>query len=113
MDIAALNTRITFQKNTVTVDAIGNHLNGWTDYYACAATISDSLGKSSAEETAAGQTVDTSDISFTVRWCAAAAAVDSLGYRILWNGEVYNILKVDHLNLKRRALKFKCEKGRR
>ncbi len=35
MDVAHLNEKITFQKNSVEVDAIGNHKNGWSDYYAC------------------------------------------------------------------------------
>ena len=40
MDVALLNVKITFQKNAVEVDAIGNHKNGWTDYYTCHATVS-------------------------------------------------------------------------
>lgn len=31
MEVDLLNVRIAFQKNTVTVDAIGNHKNEWTD----------------------------------------------------------------------------------
>lgn len=34
MDITLLNVKITVQKNTVTVDNIGNHKNEWTDYYS-------------------------------------------------------------------------------
>ena len=33
MDIALLNVPVIFQKNEVTVDDIGNHINQWTDYY--------------------------------------------------------------------------------
>ena len=32
MDVALLNRRILVQKNEVTVDAIGNHLNKWVDF---------------------------------------------------------------------------------
>ena len=53
------------------------------------------------------------DISFTVRFCQKAKAVDTTGFRILWDGGIYDILKVDHLNNKKRALKFKCEKAGR
>ena len=49
MDVAAMNVRIMFQKNEAVSDAIGNHTDTWADYYSCHATISDSLGKSSAE----------------------------------------------------------------
>lgn len=113
MDVAAMNVRIVFQKNEAVSDSIGNRTNTWADYYSCHATISDSVGKSSAESDAAGQTVDHSDISFTVRFCRKAKAVDTTGYRILWDGEIYDILKIDHLNNKKRALKFKCQKAGR
>ena len=112
MDIAAMNVRITFQKNAVVTDKIGNRTNSWTDYYSCFATLSDSSGKSNAEVAVAGLIVDTSDISFTVRYCQKAMAVTTTGYHILWNGEAYNIIKIDHLNMKKHALKFKCEKVR-
>lgn len=112
MDIAAMNVRITFQKSAVVTDKIGNRTNAWTDYYSCFATLSDSTGKSNAENAEAGLVVDTSDISFTVRYCQKVMAVDSTGYRILWNGNTYNIVKIDHLNMRKHALKFKCEKVR-
>ena len=113
MDVAAMNVRIMFQKNEAVSDAIGNHENVWMDYYSCHATISDSQGKSSAEYEAAGQTAVHPDISFAVRFCQKAKAVDTTGFRILWDGGIYDILKVDHLNYKKRALKFKCEKAGR
>ena len=33
MDIGLLNEKVTFQKNTVITDSIGNHKNGWEDLY--------------------------------------------------------------------------------
>ena len=35
MDIALMNVRITFQKNEVVTDKIGNHKNAWSDFYSC------------------------------------------------------------------------------
>ena len=55
MDVALLNRKITVQKNTVVVDAIGNHINEWVDFYSCYATIS---GESPNESTSAGTVVD-------------------------------------------------------
>ena len=111
MDIALLNTRITIQKASVTADKIGNRKNDWTDYYSCAATVSGEASSSiGSEKDAAGTTVDHSDISFTVRWCKAAGAVTSTGYRILFNGCIYNILAVDHMNYKKKSMKFRCKK---
>lgn len=40
MDIALMNVRITFQKNEVVTDKIGNHKNAWSDFYSCYATVS-------------------------------------------------------------------------
>lgn len=111
MDIALLNTQITIQKATVTADAIGNRKNAWTDFYTCYATVSGEAASSlGSEKDAAGTTVDHSDISFTVRWCRAASQVDSVGYRILFNGGIYNILAVDHMSFKKKSIKFRCKK---
>lgn len=111
MDIALLNTRITFQKASVTADKIGNRKNGWTDYYSCAATVSGEASSSvGSEKDAAGTIVDHTDISFTVRWCKAASKVTSTGFRILFGGEIFNILSVDHMSYKKNALKFRCQK---
>lgn len=112
MNVAAMNVRILFQKSEAVSDKIGNRKNGWTDYHFCFATVSDSQGRSDSEESAAGYTADHADISFTVRYCRETMAVTTKGYRILWNGESYNIVKIDHLNMKKHALKFRCEKER-
>ncbi len=108
MDIALLNTKILLQRNAVVVDAIGNHTNDWEDYYACHATVG---GEGGSEKAAAGQTVEDVDITFTIRYCQKAAAVTADGFRVLFRGEVYNIVAVDHMNFKKKALKFKCHRG--
>ena len=35
MEIALLNVKVTFQKNSVVSDSIGNRKNVWEDYYTC------------------------------------------------------------------------------
>lgn len=110
MEIALLNVKITFQKNSVVADDIGNRRNVWEDYYTCHATVSGEGGK---EKAAAGLTVAESDIAFTVRFCKRAAEVTADGFRIVFNGETYNIVSVDHMNYKKKSLKFRCEKVRR
>ena len=113
MDIAAMNVRITFQKQDVVVDEIGNRTNEWRDYYSCFSTISNSSGKTYTESEGAAATLDELDIGFTVRFCQKTFDVNSTGYRIIWNGDVYNIVKVDYLNMKKRGLKFRCRKVER
>lgn len=114
MDIALMNSKVTFQKSGVKADAIGNRKNAWTDFYTCRATVSGEAGSSlGGEKEAAGTTVDHSSISFTVRWCKATEEITSTNYRILFGGEIYNILSMDHMSFKKKALKFRCQKERR
>ena len=110
MDIGAMNKRVTIQKNETVMDRYGNHQNTWEDYFTCWATISGEGGQEQAE---AGQTVEHGDMSVTVRYSSETAAVTSTGYRILLDGEIYDILAVDHLSYKKNALKFRCRKVRR
>ena len=110
MNIALLNVKVTIQKNEVVTDDIGNHKNTWKDFFTCYATISH---ESPSEDTAAGVVVDDSKIDFTVRWCRAASKIDSEKYRIFYARETYNILGIDHMNLKKKCIKLKCQKVRR
>ena len=110
MDIAAMNVRVAIQKNEAITDKYGNHKNAWTDYFSCYATIS---GETGQEQAVVGETVENTDMSVTVRYCRETAAVTSTKFRLVFMGEVYDILAVDHLNFKRHGLKFRCRKVRR
>lgn len=110
MDIAHLNAKILFQASSVTVDAVRNHKNVWTDYYSCHATVS---GGGGSEKAVAGMIATESDLAFTVRYCKTTAGITADGFRVLFDGGVYNIVAIDLLNLKKKALKFKCRKARR
>lgn len=110
MDIGLLSLRILIQKNAVISDDIGNRKNTWTDYFSCYATIGNESG---TEVHRAGETLESVDISFTVRYSSETAAVTPTGYRIVYGGELYNILAVDHQNNKRKSLKYRCAKVRR
>ena len=114
MDIALLNTKITIQKNAVVTDSIGNHTNVWTDHYSCHATIGGENGSSKgSEETQAGTVTDHSGIDFTVRYCSAVSALNITEYRVLYAGELYDIIGIDHMNNKRKCVKLRCRKVRR
>ena len=88
MNIGLLNIRITIQKSVLSTDAIGNQMNTWQDYFSCAATA----GGESGSET---------------------LVVTSTEYRVLFDGEIYNITAIDHQNYKRKSLKLWCTKVRR
>lgn len=110
MDVALLNVRITVQKNEVVTDSIGNHKNIWSDWYSCYATVS---GESPNEDTDAGMIVDNSKMDFTIRWCRNASLITADKHRVIYNGEIYNILGIDHMNFKKKSIKLKCQKARR
>lgn len=104
MNIASMNERITFQKNSVEVDAVGNHKNVWEDYFSCftyASTLqtAESTGEVTTEERS---------VTFCCRYCSELACVSSTGYRILFHGEIYNIRSVDMMNYRREELKFQA-----
>ena len=110
MNIGLLNVRISVQKSTTQTDSIGNHMNAWQEYYSCAATLSGEIGQEADD---AGITVDNMKADFTVRYCELTSAITPLRYRVIYNGERYDILSVDHLNNKRKAVKLRCQKARR
>ena len=70
-------------------------------------------GKQTSEVDVAGTVADESDISFTVRYCKKASVIDSTGYRVVFGGGIYDIVAVDHMNYKKKCIKFKCRKARR
>ena len=110
MNIALLNERITIQKSVTETDSIGNHRTVWTDYYSCAATVS---GESSGEDTENAVTVDNTKADFTVRWCRFLDGITNTEYRVFFDGQIYDILIVDHMNYKKKSIKLKCRKARR
>ncbi|MCR4628081.1 MAG: phage head closure protein [Clostridium sp.] len=113
MVIALLNEKVTFLKNTVKTDAVGNHTNDWEEYYRTFATIGGEGPASSKEKEIAGNTVEDVSMTVTVRYCEKIAPITSTGYRIQFRDECYDIVNVDHLNYKKKSLKFCCRKVRR
>ena len=109
MKVARLNVRIEIQKNVVSVDRYGNHRNTWEPFLSCYASLS---GEAPQENTEAGLTVDDSRADFTVRWCAASSAITSTGYRVLYRDEVFDIVGVNHMNCRNRAVKLLCRRER-
>ena len=110
MNISAMNVKITFQKNDVIIDKIGNHTNKWVDYYPCYATVS---GESGSEQAVVGETVENVEVCFSVRYCNKVSEIISTKYRIIFRNEIYNIVSVDHFSYTKKFLKFKCRKARR
>ena len=113
MDIGLLNEKVTFQENTVITDSIGNHKNGWEDFYICHATIGGEGMASSKEKEDAGTIVEDAGMTVTIRYCKKASEIGSTTHRIIFMAEIYDITNVDHTNFKKKCLKFSCRKVRR
>ena len=107
--IAKLNSRITIQKNAVTIDEYRNHTNTWADYFSCAA-YADTYA---ADEDGNEVKTEERSITFHVRYCPELACVTSTGYRIVFNGEMYNIISVDMMNYQRREIRLSCRREKR
>ena len=58
LNVSLMNEKVTFQKNTVITDSIGNHKNSWEDFYTCHATIGGEGTASSKEKEEAGTIVE-------------------------------------------------------
>ena len=113
MDIARMNEKVTFQKNVPAADAIGNHKNAWEDFYTCHATIGGEGMASSKEKEEAGTFVEDVGMTVTVRYCKKASEIGSTTHRLIFHGEIYDITNVDHMNFRKKCLKFRCQKVRR
>ena len=105
MNVAALRVRITIQKNTTVVDAVGNHTSAWENYYSCWATATAS-GKSAEESMDSGHTLESDRLDFTVRWSSETAVVNSKQYRVLLVDRIYDILSIDDMGFKRKSRKL-------
>lgn len=113
LNVSLMNEKVTFQKNTVITDSIGNHKNGWEDFYTCHATIGGERMASSKEKEEAGTIVEDVGMTVTIRYCKKASEIGSNTHRIIFKGEIYDITNVDHTNFKKKCLKFSCRKVRR
>lgn len=107
--IARKNVRITFQRNAVYSDKYKNRLQQWADYFSCFAYASTYAAHEDGEEV----THEERSITFSCRWCPELAAVSSTGFRVVFNGENYNILSVDPMNYQKREIQFTCRREKR
>ena len=107
MEISKLRSRITIQRAVVQTDAIGNHTNVWMDHWSCAAYANLASGK---EYGATGQTLGSDTLVFEVRWCERLRDLDSTRFRILFKGNIYNIVTVDDVQFRHEKLKLTAQR---
>ena len=104
-----MNERITIQKNTTVVEAIGNHNNRWEDYFSCFTYASTYEAQESGDEVKE----ENRSVTFSVRYCRETAAVTSTGYRVNFHGNIYNILSIDPMYYQRKVIRFICRREAR
>ena len=106
--IARFNERITVQRCTVRMDRYGNHIAEWEDHFSCAAYAS----TYSREEKGDVVTVEERTVSFETRYCSELSGITSTGYRVVFHGDIYDIVSVDMMNYQRRTVRLVCRKER-
>ena len=107
--IARKNTVVTFQRSSVTSDRYRNRVHDWTDYYTCSAYANTYTAEENGDEV----TYEERSVSFEARWCPELAAVNSISYRIIFNGEAYNIRSIEPGNYQNREIRFLCRREKR
>lgn len=105
--IARFNCRIMIQKHTTVTDKYLNHKSAWVDYYSCSAYA----GTYQSDKESSGDVTTKSEqtISFDVRYCSELKGVKSNKYRVVFNGDVYDIVAVDMMNYQRQTITLRCE----
>ena len=110
MEVGTMRSRITLQKATLSVDEVGNHINAWADYHSCFAVANLVSGK---EYAVAGQVQNGDTLQFVIRWCGKLRDLNTTQYRIVFQGDLYNIINVDEVLFRHESLKLIGERVRR
>jgi len=108
--ISHLRNKLIIQKNTITTDSYGNHIDVWADSFSVHASI---LNQSVSEDEIAGQTVISDNIDFEVRYSSKTASLTSKDSRIVFNGNIYGIDGIDLNCMTKKSLRLKCKRVRR
>lgn len=109
METGAMNCRIIIQERAgLTQTANGLQEEAWHDHYLCWAYVNQLSG---AEFWAAHAVQAQDTMVFTVRWCRKMAEVNTRDHRILFAGDVYDILFVDHVRQERDVVKIKARRN--
>lgn len=103
--ISRLNQRIAFQKNVQGFDEYKNQVNSWQTVYECAAYASTYTQNESTDNAVTAKEVD---VTFEVRRCSELNDLDTTGWRIWFDGHVYNIESVDPMNYTGGTIRIRC-----
>lgn len=107
MNLGRLNKRITFEKSVTESDEYGNRKPTWEKHFECWATVTASGRRSEENEQTALTTIE-DYIDVTVRWSSETKAVNPKEYRILIDGDIYDIMSCNNAGYAKKMRIFTC-----
>lgn len=87
--------KIVIQQKTEDFDDIGNQIEVWKDWKTLKAEKTGLWGQ---EYYAAKMVNEQNTIVFTVRYVAFIDEIDTVDYRVMFDGKAYDIKNIDHIN---------------
>lgn len=102
------NQKIIIQKKTDTTDNEGYTTTDWFDFKTlwCKAN-----GISGKEFFANMSEKYENVVTFTVRYSKSICDIDTLNYRILFQGKIYNIVSIDNFEFRNQTIAFRSVEG--
>lgn len=95
MEIGRLNQRIVLLEHRTKIDEIGNHIAKWEEVTACWAQVyMPNSQTASAENSDSGTAKKVRKLVFIVRQNPFLLYLNSTTHRILFRGQIFNILSV-------------------
>ena len=91
MEIGKLSQRITLLENRAKIDEIGNHTAQWEEVSSCWADV---YITNSSEGSENGVTSEKQIIRFIIRQTFDRLRINSTTHKILFRGQIYNIISV-------------------
>ena len=105
MDSGANSGLVTIQKYDSGFDDVGNPVGDWNDYKKAYAYVN---GLSGTEYWEAANTHQENTVEFVFRWKPFFDLMNTKQYRILFNGEIYNINLIDNIQFRNKTVKIKA-----
>lgn len=93
-EIGELNQRFTLLEHRTKVDEIGNHITKWEELNSYWTQVTVPNLNTSTESDDTGVTKEIRRLNFRVRQSQSLLSIDSTTHRILFRGQIYNIISV-------------------
>ncbi|MCW6664263.1 head-tail adaptor protein [Aerococcaceae bacterium NML191219] len=110
MKISSLNQKIEVQEKEITTDEIGNRIESWKVYHQGFCRVDSQMVH---EKDGVVTVIDDSKMTFILRWSHKLNQINAQSYRILFLGNIYNIIGVDFMNFKNKNIKLYCQRSER